>query len=186
MANFLPVVTALFITIYQQTDVPAIIKWLIVPDVSDVSNVVSRMLILMSSFLLILDNQLMPDRYRTRIPRICALIIDYLVAQIAMASLVYVWTQFQSMLCVLLKELLLLENDPKHSIYHELGGDIFLGYFTTSMSLMTLWYSFKATGSKELFKRAFFTCIDGIVDISLKICDCSDDENEVSNVAQKK
>ncbi len=167
---------------YQQTDIPFTL-WLTVADNSKTSSFISRMFILTSTFLLILDNKLMPDRFRMHIPRICAFIIDYLLSQIIMAVILYVWTSFQSMLCMLLKELLLLENDTKHLIYHQLGGDIFLGYFTTAMSLMTFWYTFKATGSKERFKEAFFTSVDAIVDVSLKIiddeidqnnCDCSD------------
>lgn len=185
MANFIPVVIALLVNVYQQTDAP-FASWLVIGNDLKISNVISRMPILLSTFLLILDNKLMPDRYRTNIPPICALIIDYLVTHSSMALMLYVWTQFQSMLCVLLKELLLLENDPKHLIYEQLGGDIFLGYFTTGMSVITLFYSFQATGSKERFKRAFFTFIDAIVDISLKICECSDDETDVSNVAHKK
>lgn len=90
------------------------------------------------------------------------------------------------MLCMLLKELLLIEGDDKDVVYHQLGGDIFLGYMTTVMSLMTFWYSFKATGSRERLKTALFACIDVVVDFSLKICDCSDDENDVPNVARKK
>lgn len=181
MANFIPVVIALLATIYSPFSL-----WSVVGDDFNISNVFSRNIILFSTFLFILDNNLIPDRFRSSIPKICALVIDYLLAHIAMASMLYSWTQFQSMLCILLKELLLLENDPEHVIYHQLGGDIFLGYFTTAMSILTLWYSFKATGSKKRFKSAFFTCVDAFVDISLKICDCSDDEDDVSNKTRKK
>lgn len=184
MANFVPVAIAFLITAYHQTELPFKL-WLVQGNDLNMSNGISRMLILISTFLLVLDNKIMPDRYRIKITRIVAMAIDYLVAHIAMALMLYIWNQFQSMLCTLLKELLLLENDPQHLIYHQLGGDIFLGFFTTAMSLITLWYSFKATGSKERFRTAFFTCIDAIVDVSLKICDCSDDENGVSNVAHK-
>lgn len=176
MANFLPMVFALFATIYNETDLP-FTSWLVITDDLKNSNVISRMLILLSTFLLMLDNNIMPDRYRTNIPKICALVIDYLVTHIAMALILYVWTQFQSMLCILLKELLLVESDPKHTVFYQLGGDIFLGYFTTAMSLITLWYSFKATGSKERFKNALFTCCDIVADNLLKICECDDDEN---------
>lgn len=179
MANFIPVAIALLTTMFYQNDL--LFKlWLVQGDQVTMSNGISRILILMSTFLLILDNQILPDRYRIRINKVGAMAIDYVVAHVAMASMLYVWTQFQSMLCMLLKELLLLENDPQHLVYHQLGGDIFLGFFTTAMSIITLWYSFKATGSKERFKTAFFTCVDAIVDVSLKICDCSDDENDMS------
>lgn len=184
MANFLPVVIALVVTIYNQTNVP-FTSWLIIGDDLKNSNVISRMLILLSTFLLILDNNLMPDRYRMKIPPICALIIEYIETHIAMVLILYVWTQFQSMLCILLKELLLVESDPQHTIYYQLGGDIFLGYFTTAMSIITLWYSFKATGSKERFKNAMFTFCDFFADHLLKICECSDDEN-VENVKNDK
>lgn len=173
MANFIPVVIALIVNIYQQSSAP-LLSWLVIVD--DL-NVISRLSVLLSTFFLILDSKI-PDRYRKIVPLICALIIDYLVTHIAMTAIMYVWTQFQSMLCVLLKELLTLDpNDPKHLIYHQLGGDIFLGYFTTAMSVITLWYSFKATDSKDRFKKAFFTCIDTVVDVSIKMCECSDDEN---------
>lgn len=185
MANFVPVTIALvatLISIYQQINLPFTL-WLAQ---ATGDNFPPRIFILISTFFLLLDNTLLPDRYRVRIPFICALIIDYLLAQSAMAVMLYVWTQFHSMLTMLLKELLLLENDTQHLIFYQLGGDIFLGYFTTAMSIITFWYTFKATGSKERLKATVFKCIDVVADICLKICDCSDDENDESNVAQSK
>lgn len=121
------------------------------------------------------------------IPRICGLLIDFLLTYIALDLLLYVWITFQNILRLFVKELLLLENNPQqqHVIYDQLGGDIFLGYFTTGMSIITLWYSFKATGSKEQIKKALFTCCDTVVDLSLKIFD-DDDENYISNMVQNK
>lgn len=103
----------------------------------------------------------------------------------SMALILYIWTQFQKLLCTLLKALLVHNNYPPNYIYDQIGGDIFLGYFTTSMSAITFWYSFKATASRERFKNTIFRWCDTIVDKMIKICDCSDDENdEISKKAQ--
>lgn len=183
MANPVPITIALLVTLisnYRQIDVPFTL-WLLELVVGD--TVPSRIIVI-STFLLLLDNTLLPDHYRLRIPHICAFIIDYSIAQITMAVMLYVWTQFHSMLTALLKELLLHENDSEHIIYNQLGGDIFLGYFTTAMSILTFWYTFKATDSKRRLKATIFKCIDIIVDIGLKIFDY-DDSDDCSIVQSK-
>lgn len=187
MANLIPVVISLIVIIYDKAEI--LLLWKLStptkPDEIPFMSVASRLLILLSTCLLIMDNNLIPDRYRIKMPRICALATEYMITQIAMISMLYVWTRFQSMLCFLLKELLMQDNNPNYKLYDDLGGDIFLGYFTTAMSILTTWYTFNATGSKQRFKNGFFTFIDFIVDIFLRICDCGDDDESDAS-AQKK
>lgn len=183
MANLLPTTMALFVTlviIYLESNKPFSL-WLLAFFMGNTS--ASQIIITMCTFLLLLDKALLPNRYRLRIPYICSLIIDYLMAQIAMAAMLYAWTVLHSMLDTLLRELLLRE-DGKGSIYDETNGVIFLDRFMTATSILTFGYTFKVTDLKTRLKATALKGLDVIVDIGLKIFDY-DDSDEFNVIPSK-